>query len=865
MSENVLNSSLVSIQGFVVGDDLWFEPRHGLNVLYGKNGVGKSTVINFIEAICNNSVVMSGWDTDDTQRKSIERSARSEAERGSGRVIVSFLAPLLVDAADALAHTVRFPGDSIERRPKQRRRWSIPQHESKRVAELLVRQKNKKNRWTDERVFQGIAALADKNTEEVQASIELLSDGFSDGEDSLMSLLFLLTKKILQHEFNPEPVRIISDALRSTIRFHYTEWAPESAFIVDINNRLSFYGIDQSLEVDDVSLNNSNLNELDFANLYLLFVDVIICRLEYELKEKVVDIDLYYGDTYRRLSEFNDDNPLTFSKVRTDADDIIGVVVRAVFEQRKSPLVSIDRHSGPGNSRNVHLLFKTFDADGVGESTVSLESLRLAWKETGEQDTKSFEEQVCCAWLLDSSVLNSERLGVGTHQEEQLPFYELQFPIGKVEDAPFEIFRLDDNLDLDQVVTDVAATTVGRELFEALAILEDDELDRDELLKFVEPLNNIFKPVSDFVALLGIGVEGIEAEMSSNVGDWLSGRGIQLNFHTSSRRVSFVQLSTAQQFWIKASMKLIAAQKSNSRVLVIADEPDRSLHERASYNVMEALTTTGLDVVVSSHSVAALRTRNATLHHLEIGPQSVRTISEVTVGDDVLVASERLGTTPYDLLSLKRMMILVEGAHDAAVVNKLIGLSENRLLSDRILVAPMRGVRNVVSAADSVLVTEFSELNLLIVVDNGRNEVFKPILDELRERDSLGASDKELKQILTLHRANSEASYEERMLFDLLERAIHRGILRRLDLFALSVGDVVELLPAEGFGSTVGWAELRLEYQLSGLRTDFKSWLRETHQISVSVRSVERAFDGYDSLHPELTRLLQQIELGCSL
>ena len=101
------------------------------------------------------------------------------------------------------------------------------------------------------------------------------------------------------------------------------------------------------------------------------------------------------------------------------------------------------------------------------------------------------------------------------------------------------------------------------------------------------------------------------------------------------------------------------------------------------------------------------------------------------------------------------------------------------------------------------------------------------------------------------------------MLFDLLERAIHRGILRRLDLFALSVGDVIELLPAGGFGSSEGWEELRQQYRISGLRTDFKSWLREYRQISVSVRTVEKAFDNSDSVHPELTRLLQQIELGC--
>lgn len=312
-------------------------------------------------------------------------------------------------------------------------------------------------------------------------------------------------------------------------------------------------------------------------------------------------------------------------------------------------------------------------------------------------------------------------------------------------------------------------------------------------------------------------------------------------------------------------MRLVAAQKTNSRVLILADEPDRSLHERAAHNAMAALGDSGLDVIVSSHSVAALRTRNATLHHLEVDANRRRTVSEVAVGNDVLVAAERLGTTPYDLLSLKRMIVLVEGAHDEAVIGRLLSLSDNKLLSDRVLIAAMRGVKNVVTAADSVLVTEFSELSLLVVVDNGRNDVFKPILSELRELDSAGASEKELKKILTIHRKGHDASFEERMLFDLLERAIHRGVLRRLDLFALSVGDVIELLPAVGFGSSLSWEELRKQYQRSGFRTDFKDWLRETQQISVSVRTIEEAFDKSDSVHPELTRLLQEIELGCSI
>jgi hypothetical protein len=724
---------------------------------------------------------------------------------------------------------------------------------------MLVENSTNSSKWTDERVYEGIASATDDTAEQVAKkinSLKGLNDVDEDQLESLFESIFLdLTKKILQRKIDPSNVRSISDALRETAQFHYTEWSPESALVSSINERLSAYGVDGQIKLDEITLTRGNLNDLQFDDLFLLFVDIIICRLQYEMNEMVLYVENNFEDDHGMFSEFNDDRPLTFSNVRNDANEIIGLVARAIYEQQFQLLISYSRHFGPVKKRDVKLLFQVSGKYGRGEHVTALETLRQKWNELIEsREDKSFEDQVLVTWLYESLVVESEKF---------LPFYELQFPMGNVDEVPFEVFRLDDTLDIGRVLSEVVAIVVDNNLFEALALLDENAPSSEQLEEFVKPLTEVFRPLSEFISSLGIGVSGIRAEVSPHIADWAIGKGVELRFETPNSETNFEELSTAQQFWVRAGMWLIAAQKAGTRVLILADEPDRSLHERAAFNVMESLAGSGLDIIVSSHSVAALRTRNAVLHHLEVGPDGRRTLSEVAVGEDVLVAAERFGTTPYDLLSLKRMMILVEGAHDAAVVNRLLGLSENKLLGDRVLVAPMRGVKNVVSAADSVLVTEFSELNILVVVDNGRNEVFKPILAELRERDAAGASETELKQILTAHRVGSEASFEERMLFDLLERAIHRGILRRLDLFALSVGDVVELLPATGFSSSVGWEELRREYRLSGLRTDFKSWLRETHQISVSVRTVQKAFDNSDSVHPELVRLLQQIELGC--
>jgi ABC-type phosphate/phosphonate transport system ATPase subunit len=868
MFQKALQSSLVSIQGFVVDQDTWFSPKPGLNVVYGKNGVGKSTLINFIEAIGTSPSISRGWDMKQGGLHQDERKTRSQAEKGAGRVVVNFTVPGLVALADYVANEIEANRSGVRRIRvfSGRVRWG---DEYEQIAESLTQEADKEVIWSDEKVYESIAEFAGQSPEEIANAIDLLRGVSDELEGTNEGLLGEITKQILQGKFDPSPVADISEALRKTILFHYTEWEPESAVVSEINKRFIKFGITENFDSDESVLSQNVINELLFGDLFLLFVDVIICRLQYELNDVILDVELYYGDESGMLSQFDEDNPLTFSSVRTDADDIIGTVARAVFEQSFSLLTSYDRIEGTENNRSIHLLFRTEDSDGIGEHTAAFVRLWQSW--VAMFGSEEFEDQVCHMWLLDSLVLDYDRLDFGTTFTDSLPFYELRFPIGKVKDVPFESFRLDDDLEVDKVVSEMAAITLDKNLFEALALfeaqaeLDDYVLVGDQMSEFIKPLNASLKPVEEFVTALGIGIEGFEVEVSSTVGDWIAGKGISLNFVINKYGVGFDRLSTAQQFWVRAGMRLVAAQKSNSRVLILADEPDRSLHERAAYNAMAALGDSGLDVIVSSHSVAALRTRNATLHHLEVEANRRRTISEVAVGNDVLVAAERLGTTPYDLLSLKRMMVLVEGAHDEAVIGRLLSLSDNKLLSDRVLIAAMRGVKNVVTAADSVLVTEFSELSLLVVVDNGRNDVFKPILSELRELDSSGASEKEMKRILTAHRRGRDASFEERMLFDLLERAIHRGVLRRLDLFALSVGDVIELLPSGGFGSSLSWEELRGQYQRSGFRTDFKDWLRETQQISVSVRTIEEAFDNSDSVHPELTRLLQQIELGCSM
>ena len=110
----------------------------------------------------------------------------------------------------------------------------------------------------------------------------------------------------------------------------------------------------------------------------------------------------------------------------------------------------------------------------------------------------------------------------------------------------------------------------------------------------------------------------------------------------------------------------------------------------------------------------------------------------------------------------------MEGAHDVQVVASLLALSNTPHLADRVLVAGMVGVQNLATAADSLIVTEFTDLHVLAVSDNGRTERLRAVLDHARQEVSAGSSPQAAIKMCGLRDLRRRASYEERALLDLM-------------------------------------------------------------------------------------------------
>ena len=128
-----------------------------------------------------------------------------------------------------------------------------------------------------------------------------------------------------------------------------------------------------------------------------------------------------------------------------------------------------------------------------------------------------------------------------------------------------------------------------------------------------------------------------------------------------------------------------------------------------------------------------------------------------------------------------------------------------------------------------------------------------------------GESEKQAIIVSGIPELTRDASPEERFIFDLIERAIHRRIINRLHVFALSVPDIVDLLPENSFGLHSSWPQLRAEHSRSGNRDGFKNWLKAQYGVSISSKTVRKAFDELDKVEGDLKRILDELEIVSSL
>jgi hypothetical protein len=426
-------------------------------------------------------------------------------------------------------------------------------------------------------------------------------------------------------------------------------------------------------------------------------------------------------------------------------------------------------------------------------------------------------------------------------------------PEGKRVELEGHLIR-EDVLD-DVQVEEVASTSKGAEEGLSESPLMWAGIDSDR----IEGLARQVSQFGELLPLLKIGLGGLRLEPDWNIASWLEGTPAEVKAldEPSGEWVSVDELSDAQRRWVGNALTIGQARETSQAMVLVGDEADAGVHVKASMSIFSTLS--GLPGVgfVTSHSPTALRTPRARLLHVCRDVDGKVTVASAGLASDAAVAADDLGVDVTDLLASKYLTVVVEGMHDEIVLK---GIMKGESILDRILIIPGRGTYAMKGIPDATLLVDFTDHQILVVVDNTRGQRLQPVVESLKSSHSNRKSRKAGLKESGLKELQSEATPEEKMVLEIIERSYSRGFIDRLEVYGLPTRDVVELLPAESFGLDTDWPQLGREYRSGRKGRNFKTWLRETHGVSLKEPTVKKAVRDLDEYSEGLLALREAVE-----
>jgi hypothetical protein len=211
------------------------------------------------------------------------------------------------------------------------------------------------------------------------------------------------------------------------------------------------------------------------------------------------------------------------------------------------------------------------------------------------------------------------------------------------------------------------------------------------------------------------------------------------------------------------------------------------------------------------------------------------------------LGAEPLGLSPADLLQLYRVFLLVEGSHDEAVLDVLVG---DLLEQARTLVLPIRGARNLGSAIESQLLFDFTDATVVIALDGIEARRVLPIWEQSLELHTRGRIEE---AIAVLRRIRRPRTQEAELLYAFCRRALETGKSNRIRIFGFEEPDIIHYLSVQSFvPSASSWRDLVEQWDR---KRPFKAWLRESMRADVSVAAMRRAAETMDEVPPQFIEL----------
>lgn len=364
---------------------------------------------------------------------------------------------------------------------------------------------------------------------------------------------------------------------------------------------------------------------------------------------------------------------------------------------------------------------------------------------------------------------------------------------------------------------------------------------------------------------LETGLKGLRVELSHEIKDWLEGNPLALEAQiiASNNWVSFDRLSAAQQKSIEFAIRIDDLQSGNfnesdfTHTVIFGDEVDSGFHLQAINSLYRFLAEKTSTCFIASHSPIALKSPWMRKIHVHADDLNTTVVSELDLEGDTGDLAESLGIMVSDLLGLIRGVVFVEGEHDLVVIQSLFDhIPELRKVENQLLIIPARGHKAMPTASDSEIMLSYTTAEILVVVDNARNELLSDLRTRAMQMTQEGLKPSLIIGRLGLRELQQAASPEEKSLFQILERAIQKRHLSRVHFFGLSVHDVIMLFSPISFGLNQTWSELEMTFKNRPDRSEnFKDFLR-SQGATISTEMVKSAINDIDGEWPnDLVRL----------
>jgi len=207
------------------------------------------------------------------------------------------------------------------------------------------------------------------------------------------------------------------------------------------------------------------------------------------------------------------------------------------------------------------------------------------------------------------------------------------------------------------------------------------------------------------------------------------------------------------------------------------------------------------------------------------------------------------------VLQLIRVFLIVEGEHDVAVLEALVG---DALRERGVFIMPMRGTRRLLTLLESQFLVRFTDASFVVALDRTDASKVELAVEALQEAvDSEETEDSRAQLVRAALAPLLHGTPEEGVVAELLKAAVNLGMLGRVKIHGLGQPDIIEYLPVERFvPNAASWTEAK-EHWPRG--TPFKKWLR-SRGAEVNATALAAIASTLDEIPNDFTDLVEACE-----